>query len=52
MSVNERTTIVIPRDVHARIEQLHELTAKDSGSEPYWFTIDRAIAALEADIDE
>ena len=52
MSVNGMTTVAVPRDVHEKIADLHELTARSAGSEPYWYTVERALAALEAETDE
>jgi len=49
MSVNEMTTVAIPRDVHEKIADLHEITARKAGSEPYWYTVERALAALKSE---
>ena len=49
MSVSRMTTVAVPRDVHEKIADLHELTARSAGSEPYWYTVDRALTALEAE---
>ncbi len=40
------TTVAIPIDVKHRLDQIHEETARDADSAPFWFTVDRAIEAL------
>jgi predicted transcriptional regulator len=40
------TTVAIPMEVKSRLDQIHEETARDADSAPFWFTVDRAIEAL------
>jgi len=49
MSVNELTTVAIPREVREKLGQLQETTARKAESEPLWYTVDRALTALEAE---
>jgi len=40
------TTVAVPMDVKHRLDKIHEETARDADSAPFWFTIDRSLEAL------
>jgi hypothetical protein len=48
---SDRTTVLIPSQLRERLGRLHEQTARDSSTEPLWFTVDRALAALDHKIN-